>query len=227
MLNYSVISIVKVRLEVKLENLNHYCDYCQGIYDIKNMHVTTRAQLEYVCGLFPCVFVFPDNLLAVWQGSIPVFNFAHHVRECWTRDDIRCKTDPFFSCHKFLTKIRYFIFGITCCRSHLVTLQLQYRESSEQSQTRQQASRNSRNVFFGNSLRWPIHIINSVHKTKLSSCIPPKQHHGFFKTYHLYSFAGYCYSLTLVALQSKQCPFYWIACTSLLFKYRRVFNRKI
>ena len=83
------------------------------------MHVTTRAQLEYVCGLFPCVFVFPDNLLAVWQGSIPVFNFAHHVRECWTRDDIRCKTDPFFSCHKFLTKIRYFIFGITCCRSHL------------------------------------------------------------------------------------------------------------
>ena len=195
MLNYSVISIVKVRLEVKLENLNHHCDYCQGIYDIKNMHVTTRAQLEYVCGLFPCVFVFPDNLLAVWQGSIPVFNFAHRVRECWTRDDIRCKTDPFFSCHKFLTKIRYFIFGITCCRSHLVMLQLRYRESSEQSQTRQQASRSSRNVFFGNSLRWPIYIINSVHKTKLSSCIPPKQHHGFFKTYHLYSFEGYCHSL--------------------------------
>ena len=86
------------------------------------MHVTTRAQLEYVCGLFPCVFVFPDNLLAVWQGSIPVFNFAHHVRECWTRDDIRCKTDPFFSCHKFLTKIRYFIFGITLETSSLETL---------------------------------------------------------------------------------------------------------
>ena len=86
------------------------------------MHVTMRAQLEYVCGLFPCVFVFPDNLLAVWQGSIPVFNFAHHVRECWTRDDIRCKTDPFFSCHKFLTKIRYFIFGITLETSSLETL---------------------------------------------------------------------------------------------------------
>ena len=41
---------------------------------------------------------------------------------------------------------------------------------------------NTRNISFGNSLRWPIYIINSADEKKLSRYSPPPtQHQSFFK----------------------------------------------
>ena len=51
---------------------------------------------------------------------------------------------------------------------------------------------NARNVSFRISLRWSIHIVNPLDKTKLScNTPPPTQQHSFFRnfrTYSLYSF---------------------------------------
>ena len=47
----------------------------------------------------------------------------------------------------------------------------------------------AQNVSFRNSLRWPIYIINSVVKTRLSYYTLPTQHQSFFLwTYPVYSF---------------------------------------
>ena len=73
----------------------------------------------------------------------------------------------------------------------------------------------ARNVSFRVSLRWPIHIINSVDKTKLSACNTPHRHSSpvSLETYPLYSYGdkrkSYAYLLSNTPFRNSYCTVAW------------------